>query len=70
MCVCMCVCVCVYDFPGGANGEEPASQCRRHKRCGFYPWVGKIPWRRPWHPTLVLLPAESQEQRSVVDYSP
>ena len=21
-------------------------QCRRHKRCGYYPWVGKIPWRR------------------------
>ena len=19
-------------------------------RCGFYPWVRKIPWRRAWHP--------------------
>ena len=21
---------------------------------GFHPWVGKIPWRRKWHPTPVL----------------
>ena len=31
------------DFPGGANGKEPACQCKRHKRLGFSPWVGKIP---------------------------
>ena len=37
-------------FPGGASGEEPARQCRRRKRCGFNPWVGKIPWRRAWQP--------------------
>ena len=24
-----------------------------------HPWVGKIPWRRAWQPTLVLLPGES-----------
>ena len=22
-------------------------------------WVGKIPWRRAWQPTLVFLPGES-----------
>ena len=32
-------------FPG-ANGKEPACQCRRHKRHGFDPWARKIPWRR------------------------
>jgi len=26
---------------------------------GFYPWVGKIPWRREWLPIPVFLPAES-----------
>ena len=31
-------------------------QCRRHRRCGFNPWVGKIPWRRKWQPTPVFLP--------------
>jgi len=48
VCVCMCVCVCVYElsFPGGTiSSKEPVCQCRRHKRCRFDPWVGKIPWR-------------------------
>ena len=40
-------------FPGGANGKEPVCQCRRHKRHRFYPWVGKIPWRRAWPPMPV-----------------
>ena len=35
-------------FPGGARGKEPACQCRRHKKCEFNPWVGKIPRRRAW----------------------
>ena len=34
-------------------------QCRRHKRCGFNPWVRKIPWRRAWQPVPVFLPGES-----------
>ena len=33
-------------FSGGNSGKELNCQCRRHKRCGFDPWVGKIPWRR------------------------
>ena len=35
-------------------------------RCGFDPWVGKIPWRRKWEPTPVVLPGESHGQRSLV----
>ena len=34
------------------------------------PWVGKIPWRRAWQPTPVLLPGESHGQKSLVGYSP
>ena len=45
-------------FPGSTNGEECTCQCRRHKRRGFDPWVGKIPWRRAWQPTSVFLPGE------------
>ena len=41
------------------RGKEPACQRRRHKRHGFNPWVGKIPWRRAWQPTPVFLPGES-----------
>jgi len=40
------------------------------RRPGFSPWVGKIPWRRPWQPTPVFLPGEPQEQRSLAGYSP
>ena len=36
----------------------------------FYSWVGKIPWRRAWQPTLVFLPGESHGQSSLVGYSP
>ena len=32
------------------------------------PWVRKIPWRRKWQPTPVLLPEESPGQRSLMDY--
>ena len=36
----------------------------------FYPWVGKIPWRRAWQPTPVFLFGESHGQRSLEVYSP
>ena len=45
-------------------------QCRRCKGLSFSLWVVKIPWRRKWQPTLVLLPGESCGQRSLVGYSP
>ena len=35
-----------------------------------HPWMGKIPMRRKWQPTLVSLPGESHEQRSLEGYSP
>ena len=57
-------------FPGGASGKEPAGQCRGHKRYGFDPWVRKIPWRRAWQSTPVLLPGECHGQRSPAGYSP
>ena len=40
------------------------------KRCEFNPWAGRVPWRRAWQPTPVLLPGESYGQRSLVGYSP
>ena len=52
------------------SGKESTSQCRRHKRHRFSPWVGKIPWRRSWQPTPVFLPGESHGQRSLAGYSP
>ena len=32
--------------------------------------VGKMPWRRQWQPTPVLLPGESHGQRSLAGSSP
>ena len=61
----------LFHFPtSGTSGKEPACQCRRHKRHGFDPWVGKIPCRRAWQPTPVFLPGESHGQRSLEGYSP
>ena len=34
------------------------------------PWVRKIPWRKAWQPSVVLLPGDSHGQRSLVGYSP
>ena len=55
---------------GGTSGKEFTCQCRRCRRCGFYPWVGKISWRRKWQPTPVFLPGKSHGQRSLEDDSP
>ena len=54
-------------FPGGSDGK--ASTCN-FGRPGFDPWVVKIPWRRAWQPTPVLLPGEFHGQRSLAGYSP
>ena len=37
-------------FLGGSNGKKFACM----GRSDFDPWVGKIPWRRTWHPTSVF----------------
>ena len=57
-------------FPVGANGKEPACQCRRHKRHGFNPWVRKIFWGRAWQPAPVFLPGEFHGQKNLAGNSP
>ena len=52
------------NFPRGASGKESA--CRRHKRCSFDLWVGRIPWRRERQPTLVFLPGVSGSQVLII----
>ena len=59
----------LFFVPGDSTGKEPACQCRSCKRWGFNPWVGKIPWRREWQSTPVLLPGKSHGQKSLVGYS-
>ena len=46
--------------------KNPQANAGRHNRCGFNPWVGKIPWRRAQQPTPVFLNGESHGQKSLV----
>ena len=60
----------LWAFSRGTYGKESTSQCRRCKRQWSDPWMGKIPWRRKWHPSPVCLPGESHGQRSLLGYRP
>ena len=57
-------------LPRRRGGKESPCQCRRHRRHGFDPWVGKILWRRKWQPTLVFLPGKFHGQQSLAVYNP
>ena len=57
-------------LPRWRSGKENVCQCRKYRRQGFHPWVGKIPWRREWQLASVFLPKKSYGQRSLVGYSP
>ena len=54
-------------FPWCLNGKEFDCQ---YRRCGFDPWVGKIPRRRKWQPIPIFLPEKPYGQRSLAGYSP
>ena len=64
-----------HGLPQGLSSKDFHLRGREHRRLGFNPWVGKIPWRRAWQPTPVSLPGQrilalSRGQRSLVGYSP
>ena len=59
-----------YSMPGASQGLSGKESTCNNRRCGFNPWVGKIPLRRKWQPTSVFLPGKSQGQRSLAGYSP
>ena len=71
---CLFICLFVHlflsnfriDFPGGSVVKNLPAKCRR---CGFDPWIGKIPWRREWQLTPIFLPEKFHGQRSLADYS-
>ena len=52
-------------FPGGTSNKETACQCKRHKRCGFDHWVGKIPWKRNGNSLQYSCLWKSHEQKSL-----
>ena len=55
---------------GLSCGSEGKASAYNAGDLGSNPWVQKIPWRRKWQPTPVLLPGKSRELRSLVGYSP
>ena len=55
------------ELPRWLTGKESTCQCRRHKKSGFDPWVGKILWSRKWQPTPVFSPRKFHGQRTLVD---
>ena len=46
-------------LPRWFTGKEFACQCRR---CGFDPWIRKIPWKKKWQSTPVLLPGNPMDR--------
>ena len=56
------MCILVWGLPWWLSGKESACQCRRCRRHGFSPWVGKIPWRRKWQPAPVFLPENAMDR--------
>ena len=54
-----------HGFPGDSNGK--VSVCNVGDLGSIR--VGKIPWRRKWQPTPVLLPRKFHRLRSLVGYS-
>ena len=61
--------LCAMGFPGSTSVKELDYGMQVDVRCGFNPWVRKIPWRRAQQPTPVFSPGESNGQRSLVGYS-
>ena len=59
----------IHGLPRWHNGKESACQCRRCKRCGFNPWVGKIPWIGNGNSLQYSCPENSHGQRRLVGYS-
>ena len=63
--------VCVYmGFSWWLSDNVSTCHCGRGKRCGFDPWVRKIPWIRKWQPTAVFLPGKSHGERILMGYTP
>ena len=54
-------------FPHGSVVKNPPAVQERRR---FDPLFRKIPWRRKWQLTLVILLGESHGQRSLLGYGP
>ena len=55
-------------FSGGTVIKNPPANAGDARDMGSIPGSGKIPWRRKWRSTPVLLLGKSHRQRSLVSY--
>ena len=55
---------------GSSSGKEHLLPMKETQDIWVQSQVGKIPWRRAWQPTPVLLPGKGHRERNLVDYSP
>ena len=61
--------ITVNSYKKGFLGSSAVKICQC-KRCGFDPWVQKVPWKRKWQPVPVFLPGKSYGKRGLAGYSP
>ena len=61
-----------HHFAGEPPHERTSSVAQREESAcnAGGPSPGKIPWRRKWQPSPVILPGKSHGQRSLMGYSP
>ena len=50
---------------GGPNGKELACRCRRLKRCGFDPWIRKVPGEENGNPLQYSCPETPVDSRAL-----
>ena len=60
----------VFSLLGALNVRLKVKASSRNVETQVWSLGGKIPWRRKWQPTLVLLPRKFHGWRSLVGYSP
>ena len=60
----------ILDFSGGSVVKNLPADTGDSEAVGLIPGVGKIPWRRKWQPSVVLLSDKPHGHRSLVGYSP
>ena len=65
--------LCSYSQPEAMRGESLVVQqkriCMIYRRCGFDPWIRKIPCGRKWQPNPVFLLGRYYGQRNTAGYS-
>ena len=59
----------ILHFTEGFSGGSAVKNTCQCRRCGFDPWIRKIPWKRTWQSIPVFLPGKSYGQRSLADFT-